>query len=103
MSGYEVDLDNLKATVSKLQTLSQGMNDTHAHAKYNTILTRTQIGSTDFHEAGNLYDAHNQMQESLTAMIKTLNTMITEFADKTNHVHNTYTNQETTTASDFNK
>ncbi|MEY9967262.1 uncharacterized protein YukE [Streptacidiphilus sp. MAP12-16] len=103
MSGYEVDLGYLKATVSKLQGVVDGMNDTHNKANYETILTRTQVGSEAFGEAGTLHAAHDTMQTSLTAMIKTLQTMIQEFADKTNHVHNTYSQNETNTAGNFGK
>ena len=103
MSGYDVDLDYLRDTVKKLQGVADGMDDTNQKAQYQTNLTRPQVGGDLFMEAGNLHTAHDNMKTQLAKMIKTLQTMIQEFTDKTGHAHDSYSAQDTQTSKDFSR
>jgi len=100
-SGYEVDLDYLKSTITKLQTVVDGMDGACTKVNYNTSLTRKQFGSDAFVESGTLYTAHDAMKTQILDMIKTLQTMVQEFTDKTSAVHTSYSDQETTTSGHF--
>jgi hypothetical protein len=103
MSGYDVDLSYLQDTVKKLQGVADGMDDANQKAQYQTNLTRTQIGSDLFVEAGNLHLAHDNMKTQLAHMITTLQTMIQEFTDKTGAAHDAYAAQDTQTSQDFSR
>ncbi|WP_052434802.1 type VII secretion target [Streptacidiphilus melanogenes] len=103
MSGYEVDLSYLQDTVKKLQGVADGMDDANQKAQYQTNLTRTQVGGTMFVEAGNLHTAHDNMKSQLANMIKTLQTMIQEFTDKTGSAHDQYSAQDTQTGQNFSR
>lgn len=100
-TGYEVDLAYLQETVGKLQAVASGMDGTCGAVNYKTNLTRQQFGGDAFGEAQTLYNAHDEMKNQILSMITTLQTMIQEFTDKTNHVHTTYSAQETGTAAHF--
>jgi uncharacterized protein YukE len=100
-TGYEVDLQYLKDTVTKLQGLVEDMDGAHSTATYDVNLTRNQLGNEHFLEAGSLHKAHDNMQESIRGMIKTLQTMIQEFTDKTNSAHNAYSQHEQAAAGGF--
>lgn len=100
-AGYEVDLNYLRDTISKLQGVVSGMDGACTSANYNTNLTRQQFGSDAFVESGNLHAAHDNMKNQITDMIKTLQTMVQNFTDKTTTVHAAYADQETTTAGHF--
>jgi hypothetical protein len=90
MSGYEVDLSYLKDTLKKLQGVADGMDQHTSKVNYQTNLTRAQFGGEAFIEAGNLYQAHDNMKTQLGAMIHTLQQMIQEFTDKTGSAHDQY-------------
>lgn len=102
-TGYEVDLNYLRDTISKLQGVVAGMDGACTSANYNTNLTRQQFGSDAFAESGNLYAAHDTMKTRLTSMIQTLQDMVQNFTDKTTTVHAAYAEQETTTAGQFTR
>ncbi|WP_052442910.1 type VII secretion target [Streptacidiphilus neutrinimicus] len=103
MSGYEVDLSYLQDTVKKLQGVADGMDDANQKAQYQTNLIHTQIGSETFIEASNLHTAHDNMKTQLANMIKTLQTMIQEFTDKTGSAHDQYAAQDTQTSQNFSR
>ncbi|MEZ0095690.1 hypothetical protein [Streptacidiphilus sp. EB129] len=100
-TGYSVDLDYLQNTITRLQGVVDGMDDTTNKANYETNLTPQQFGGSAFQEAVALHQAHDDMKTSITNMIITLKAMVQEFTDKTNHVHTTYRNNEAASAGSF--
>ncbi|MHA6759955.1 hypothetical protein [Streptacidiphilus sp. PAMC 29251] len=100
-TGYEVDLDYLRDTITKLRVVLSGMDGACTKVNYNTNLTRKQFGSDAFVESGNLFNAHESMKDQINQMIQTLTDMVGNFTDKTVAVHTAYTQQENTTSAQF--
>ena len=100
-TGYEVDLDYLRDTITKLRTVLSGMDGACTKVNYNTNLTRKQFGSEAFAESGTLHAAHDTMKTQILGMITTLQSMVQEFTNKTAAVHTAYSDQETTTSGHF--
>ena len=100
-TGYEVDLDYLNATISKLHGVVTGMDEPVKQSAFGTDLKPEQLGSKAFLEAGTLHAAHDEMKTQINAMISTLQSMVLEFTNKTTAVHAAYTEQETVTGGHF--
>jgi methyl-accepting chemotaxis protein len=98
--GYKVDLDALWTTVNNLKALASAMDDPKSKAKYFTNLTQNQVGK-GFAEASTLYQAHEDMKNSINEMVGNLQTLLEDFGSKASSVHSAYANQEAGTKSDF--
>ena len=98
--GYQVDLDALWTTVKNLQKVADSLDHPGKVAAYDTALKPEQFG-TGFAEATTLYGAHDQMKDSVHAMINQLQQLLNDFSGKAGQVHSNYTTQETSTSGDF--
>jgi hypothetical protein len=77
------------------------MDDPKNKANYFTNLTQAQLGQ-GFVEAKVLHQAHDDMKNSINAMIGSLQKLLEDFGSKAHSVHTAYANQESSTSTTFN-
>ncbi|MDH6126684.1 hypothetical protein [Kitasatospora sp. GP82] len=92
-SGFRVDTSELEAVVRRLRALQQNLGQTANKSKYNTVISRNDLGG-DFAEAQTLHSAHDGMQQFLAGMISDLDSLINDFGDKTKAVNDAYRNDD---------
>ena len=92
-TGYQVDLDQLRGTVSKLQAIADGLDSTHAKATYNTSIAPGTLG-TGFTGAEELHAAHETMKTWIADMIKKLQAFINTHGEQTKQAADGYEGQE---------
>jgi uncharacterized protein YukE len=99
-SGYEVDIDQLQATVAKLRGIADSLEQPKSSARYDTTIAGGVLGQ-GFTGAGSLTEQHNEMAQWLESMIGALQSFIDTYGTQTKQAADTYTSTEDQTRQDF--
>ena len=99
-TGYEVSVDQLQSTVSKLRAVADGLEHPKSKARYSTAIAPGVLGQ-NLPAADSLMDAHNQMAQWLEGMISQLQDFIDTYSSQTKQAGDSYTDNEARTRQDF--
>jgi uncharacterized protein YukE len=97
---FEVDVQQLQATVTELRTIAVSLDQPKSSARYKTTIAAGVLGQ-GFAGAGSLTQQHNEMAQWLESMIGALQSFIDTYGGQTKQAADTYTATEDQTRQDF--
>lgn len=98
--GYEVDVEQLEATVRQLRAVADSLDHPKSSTRYDTTVPPGMLGR-GFDGAASLTVQHGAMQDWLEGVIGQLQGFINTHADQTKQVADAYSEQERQTRQDL--